>query len=170
MFSLAQQNFYYYYFVTHIFTTILVDSTVVVPEKFQFTKWLVDYHISLNNDFLLYERPAWLWWFVLVECVGQLPAFFWFAYKLRHIWALRKASSDDKTSKMQLNASNKQLLFWLRVYGWNAGLTTLFCLYTVWTRGYYPEGEFLPMSVEDKLKLMAVYCPYLIIPLRLCFL
>ncbi|CEP63510.1 Ema19p LALA0_S08e04148g [Lachancea lanzarotensis] len=170
MLSNREQKFYYYYFVIHIFTTILIDSTVVVPEKFHFTKPLVDYHISLNNDFLLYEKPVWLWWFVFVECVGQLPAFFWFAYGFKKLWSLKEQSADDKNSKSQLAVCEARLNFWLKAYGWNAALTTLFCLYTVWTRGYYPYDQHLPMNVADKLKLMAVYCPYVFIPLRLCFL
>ncbi|SCU81319.1 LANO_0B02652g1_1 [Lachancea nothofagi CBS 11611] len=170
MLSTGQQKFYYYYFIAHIFTTILVDSIVVLPERFQVTKPLVDYHIAFNNDFLLYEKPSWLWWFILIECVGQLPGFFWFAYKIRQLWALKTISGEDKHIKMQLATCERSLSWWLRLYGWNAASTTFICLYTVWTRGYYPDGDLLPMLVSDKLKLMAVYVPYLLIPLRLCFI
>ncbi|CUS25074.1 LAQU0S26e00430g1_1 [Lachancea quebecensis] len=167
MLSKGLQKFYYYYFIIHIFTTILIDSSVILPAKFQFTQPLVEWHIAQNNDFLLFEKPAWLWCFVLIECVGQLPGFFWFAAKFRQLWSLKEGQS--KADKMAARNCEKSLSKWLRVYGWNASITTLICLWTVWTRGYYPSGEFSPMNTHDKIKLMAIYVPYVLIPLRLCF-
>lgn len=167
MLSVRLQKFYYYYFIIHIVTTILIDSSVILPEQFQFTQPLVNWHIAQNNDFLLYEKPAWLWWFVAVECLGQLPGFFWFVHKFKQLWALERGST--KEDKMAVLKCKRALSRWLKVYGWNASTTTLVCLYTVWNRGYYPSGGHLPMSVPDKLKLIAIYVPYLVIPLRLCF-
>ncbi|SCU78602.1 LADA_0A06436g1_1 [Lachancea dasiensis] len=170
MLSGGQQKFYYYYFIVHIFTTVVVDSIVVVPDSFHFSKSLVDYHIKLNNDFLLYDKPTWLWWFVLVECVGQLPAFFWFVYKFRQFWALKRTAYQEKMKKAELTNCQRTLVRGLKIYGWNAALTTCFCLYKIWTDGHYPGDNYLPLETSDKLKLMAVYAPYLMIPLRLCFI
>ncbi|SCV00999.1 LAMI_0G08680g1_1 [Lachancea mirantina] len=163
----AEEKFYFYYFLVHIPITTFIDASVVLPGNLQFSKDLVAWHIKNNNDFLLYEKPLWLKAFVLVELLFQLPGFFWFVIKFKEVWRLR--NHDSKETKALLKSTENTLTKWLHVYGWNASATTFICLITVWLRGYYPFGDFLPMPHKAKFKLISLYIPYLLIPLRLLF-
>lgn len=108
--------------------------------------------------FLLSEKPNWLYWFVLLELVLQLPLFGYFVDKL---WNL---------NKLQVNTDNK-LLTWLRIYGWNASLTTLVCIIVIFQRGYIPYDVLrTALTTTQKCQLASVYLPTFLIPLRLCLL
>lgn len=133
---------YWWYFVAHVPITVLIDSTIVIPKDYQLAvqKWILNFHLAANKDFLLEVLPLWLRVFGLFELVVQLPMFVIGAYKLqRHdpsVWPL------------------------LIVYGFNASFTTLVCLVYAWY-----EGPAYGLSDPDIYKLIAVYLPYFVLPL-----
>ncbi|AGO10992.1 AaceriAFR508Wp [[Ashbya] aceris (nom. inval.)] len=166
MLSFTEQKFYYFYFLIHIPITVFVDSSVVFPQAFQLAPRLVNWHISRNNDFLLQEKPAWLWWFIVVELVFQLPFFLFITRRFVQLWKLTfYGGEESKPMQFQLW---RIMAGGLRLYGLNASLTTLMCLWAIWSRGYYPATG-LPMALADKAKLSMLYVPYFLIPLRLVF-
>lgn len=162
-----QRSLYYYYFLLHIPITLLIDAQVVIPERYHPAAALYKWHIAQNNDFLLQEKPDWLYNFVVVELVLQLPLFFYFAKGLRRTGPI---AGQSKLAKAANSTRDKNLYRWLRIYGWNAAFTTLACMITIYQRGYYPLTPLVPMSPEDKLRLILVYLPTFLLPLRLCFL
>lgn len=162
-----QRSLYYYYFLLHIPITILIDSQVVIPPQYHPASALAEWHVKQNNDFLLQEKPTWLYYFVWLELVLQLPLFFYFARGLR---PSNVTTIKTKASKAANAASEKSLNRWLRIYGWNASLSTLISMITIYQRGYYPSQPLVPLSSDDRLKLILVYFPTFLLPLRLCFL
>lgn len=161
--SLGEKKFYYYYFLLHIPITLLIDSSVVIPPQYHPAAKLVEWHIAQNNDFLLWEKPTWLYWFVVVELVCQLPLFVKFALELRTTQAEKGHEKAYKLGK------ERRLYNWLRFYGLNASLTTLICMITIWQRGYRPFSPAEALTLVEKVQLLLVYLPTLLIPLRLCF-
>lgn len=166
--SYYEQVFYYCYFIIHIPITVAIDSYGVIPPSYHPASKLVEWHIRQNNDFLMFEKPTWLFWFIVIELVVQLPLFFYFIKAFRSIWS---ANASTKDQKSQLHERKSTLYRWLRIYGVNASVTTLICIITVFQRGYYPDalGAQLPMSFSDKMSLVSVYLPTFLIPLRLSF-
>lgn len=144
-----ERAFYYWYFVVHIPITIFIDSSVVLGDRPPVWSSLVMWHCQNNNDFLLLERPMWLWWFVLIELILQLPLFFYFVFN----WSCLNSPLVGKKTY--------RLLTLLRFYGLEAALTTAVCIWAIWQRGN--------ITLENQLQLTFVYLPTLIIPGRLCF-
>ncbi|QLG74888.1 hypothetical protein HG535_0H02150 [Zygotorulaspora mrakii] len=163
-----EQLFYYYYCIIHIPITIAIDSSVVIPLKYHPAATLVNWHIAQNNDFLLYEKPNWLYWFVIIELLFQLPLFFYFIKGFRSIWNTNSLTKDDK---VRLYKAKTTLFKYLRIYGINASFTSLVCIIVIIQRGYYPNSLDIeiPLSQSDMVNLVMVYLPTFIIPLRLCF-
>lgn len=71
-------TFYFLYFLLHIPITVLIDSALAIPPKYQLDiqKTILEFHISENKDFLLARPPSWLRVFGWIELVLQLPLFF----------------------------------------------------------------------------------------------
>lgn len=138
-------KFYFGYFLLHIPITILIDSCIVIPEAYRtgIQDTIVKFHILSNKDFLVSSPPAWLQIAVIFELIFQLPIFVIGCYTVYfHIL---------------------ENYIWLALYGLNASLTTLFCLYEIYVYGNDVEGFVL--TVGDKLGLMGVYLPTFLIPL-----
>ncbi|CAN3376732.1 hypothetical protein DIURU_001516 [Diutina rugosa] len=133
---------YWWYFLVHIPITIFMDSNLVVPREYQWSQSLklLDFHIATNNDILLIDRPDWLQVFGAFELLFQLPLFFYFVYMMPR--------------------PTRQHWVWMVVYGFNAAFTTLVCLFYI----YWDQGR---LSDVEKYKLMAIYVPYLALPLVL---
>lgn len=145
-----ERSFYYWYFIIHIPITIFIDSSVVLGDRPPVWSSLVKWHCQSNNDFLLMEKPTWLWWFVLVELIFQLPLFFYLVINWSY---LRSPPMGKKTYR---------LITYLRLYGLEAALTTAVCIWAIWNRDN--------ISLENQLQLTFVYLPTVIIPGRLCSL
>lgn len=141
-----RDTFYYWYFLIHIPVTIVMDSTLVVPEQFQydFQKYLINLHIDYNKDFLSLAPPFWLKIFVCFELFFQLPVFFLGPYYLRK--------------------NSKKILLAMMVYGFNAFATTLVCLVYI-----LREGALNGLTESETWNLFAVYSPYFVIPLFMMF-
>lgn len=161
-----EQLIYYYYFVIHIPITIFLDSCTIIPEKFQVAKALINWHITRNHDFLLVEKPYWFQFFILIELVFQLPLFIWFITKFRQLWAIDRTS---KRNQVLYGRISSQMRYWLRIYGFVASTTTFVCLIVIAFHGYYYPVK-LEITVMEKIKLIAIYAPYFVIPFRLLFL
>lgn len=131
---------YWWYFLIHIPITIFMDLNLVVSRDYQWSMLtkLLDFHIDTNHDILLIDRPGWLQVFGAIELLFQLPLFFYFVY--------------------QMPRPTRQHWVWMVVYGFNAALTTLVCLVYV----YQDQSR---LSDPEKFKLLAIYTPYLLLPL-----
>lgn len=96
-----------------------------------------DFHVAQNEDFIVFEKPAWFMSFIWIEILFQLPFFVYGAYKL-----LTKTATPTTH-------------LWMLVYGVNASLTTWACLAEVWAR----EG----LTAAVRYNLLAVYAPFCLI-------
>lgn len=134
-----KDKLYTAYFLLHIPTTLLIDSSVVIPSKWQwsFTKTIVDFHVSTNNDRFLVEKPLWLQYFVWWELVFQTPMFCIGA------WSVVK--------------QRKHYYPWIVVYAFNALFSTGLCLSYIW----FESG----LSGGPLINLLGLYVPYVAIPL-----
>ncbi|CCD24295.1 Ema19p NDAI_0C06360 [Naumovozyma dairenensis CBS 421] len=161
--SPKERTFFWYYFLIHIPITIFIDASVIIPSNWQVGSTIVSWHIQQNNDFLLWEKPLWLKICVFFELVSQLPLFFYFLKRL-----------NEKYYENARLIDRKRLNKWLFRYGLIASATTFYCLYEIAKRGHYPflgsDETLVPLSNADKLKLIGVYLPTFLIPLRLLLL
>lgn len=134
-------SFYFVYCLIHIPITILIDSGLAIPKRFQpyIQQSIIEFHISNNNDFLLRSPPAWLVFFGWIEVTLQLPLFFIAAY------ALYKRSPS--------------IYPYLFLYGIEASMTTLCCLLNILT-----EGQANGLSTGEISNLFGVYLPTFLIP------
>lgn len=132
---------YYWYFAAHIPITLVMDSTIVVPPRFQlgFQKMLLAFHLRQNKDFLLVELPLWLRISGAFELFVQLPIFVLALYALRRklVWIFPV----------------------IMVYGFNAFFTTLLCLAYIYT-----GAETRGLLTREMFNLLGLYVPYLVIP------
>lgn len=164
--TVFEQHFYTAYFLVHIPLTIFIDSTICLPPMTDGLKAMIEWHVAENNDFLLLEKPAWFFWMVVVELLFQLPAFPYFIARMSLFRG--DAPGTSKEEKAARAGKRGTLRTLLRLYGLNASLTSLFCIYVIYERGYYPATG-APLSAVDCAKLIAYYTPTFLIPLRLCF-
>lgn len=135
-------KFYYWYFIVHIPITLLIDSTIVIPDEYQLwiQKLIVSFHIETNKDILLIESPLWFKVFGLFELVVQLPIFV--------IGSIFLRNRDERITPVMM------------IYGFNAFFTTLVCL--IWV---IAEGDNFGLTRAEIYNLVLIYVPYLIIPL-----
>ncbi|KAK9358641.1 transmembrane protein 6/97 [Lipomyces starkeyi] len=136
-------TFYFVYFVLHIFITLIIDSAGVIPPDSRptFQKALLKIQIEENKDPLMANVPVWLYTFIGVEVLFQLPVF------IGGAWGLYK--DYEKT------------YIALLIYGVNASITTLACIAELaWNE------EFMLSRVERQ-KLIWIYFPTFLIPLIL---
>lgn len=162
--SSLEQSIYFIYFLIHIPITIFIDSSVVVPKRYNISGNLVDWYIANNGDFLLAERPLWLQLFVGIELVFQLPLFFYFVYKLKDTNSKVPTKKSEKSNQQR---DKNRTRMWLKLYGWNAALTTLICIAAIIVR-QSDSLDASPLLNSNKFKLVMIYMPILIISGRLC--
>lgn len=136
-----RDTLYYWYFLAHIPITILIDSCLVIdPEhRLAIQRFLVDFHISANRDFLLQNPPLWLQVFGAFELFFQLPVFFYAAVGLKRAWL--------------------HVHVVMMVYGFNAAFTTVVCLVYV-----FQKGAAHGLSEAETWNLAGLYMPYLLLP------
>lgn len=137
-----RDTFYYWYFIIHIPVTIIMDSTMVIPEVYQpsFQRWLAEFHITANKDFLLQEMPLRLQISATFELFVQLPIFFLAARALRR--------------------NCQKIYVLMTVYGFNAFFTTLLCLAYA-----YRDAPKHGLTAAETYNLLGLYTPYCLIPL-----
>ncbi|KAK9365012.1 transmembrane protein 6/97 [Lipomyces kononenkoae] len=135
--------FYFVYFVLHIFITVAIDSAgVIAPDsRPAFQKALLRVQIEENKDPLMANVPVWLYTFIGVEVLFQLPVF------IGGAWALYQ--------------DYKKAYIALLIYGVNASITTLACIAELaWNEEYELTGD-------ERQKLIWIYLPTFLIPLIL---
>ncbi|RKP31017.1 hypothetical protein METBISCDRAFT_26951 [Metschnikowia bicuspidata] len=137
-----RDTFYFLYFIIHIPITILMDSSIIVPQKYLYPtqQYLVDLHLLANKDFLLQNPPLWLKYFGAFEVFFQLPFFFIATY--------------------MLYKGSRSVLTMMSLYGFNAFFTTGMCLAYVLV-----EAGNHGLSTRHMLALFGLYTPYFVIPL-----
>jgi hypothetical protein len=130
------------YFITHIPATMMIDSQVVLPRALvpAFARKALEWHIATNNDVLMANQPSWLRGLVACELLFQLPFFF----------VAVKALMGRKN--------------WIRgyciAYGAHTATTLVPILQYIW------EDETFK-SEKQRVALIGIYAPYLIVPLWL---
>ena len=130
------------YLITHIPATMMIDSQVVLPRALvpAFARKALEWHIATNNDVLMANQPPWLRGLVACELLFQLPFFF----------VAVKALMGRKN--------------WIRgyciAYGAHTATTLVPILQYIW------EDETFK-SEKQRVALIAIYAPYLIVPLWL---
>ncbi|OCT93857.1 sigma intracellular receptor 2 [Xenopus laevis] len=141
---------FFFYFFSHIPITLLVDLQAVLPpslyprELLDLMKW---YTVTFK-DHLMANPPAWFKSFVYCEAVLQLPFFPVAAY------AFFKGGCK-----------------WIRipaiVYSAHVATTVIPIIAHV-IFGDFPKSDAIaPLTQKDRLTLVAIYAPYLVVPVLL---
>ena len=132
------------YFITHIPITLFVDGQAALPSSIypQVLKDLQTFYINEFKDPLMATLPTWFQIAVWVEVLFQLPYFF-FAVK----WIL---------------SGSKQFRIPTLIYSTHVSTVVAIIL------GCFSLDETINLS--EKIILIAIYFPYLLIPLWLLFI
>ncbi|EIM23638.1 hypothetical protein E3Q22_01949 [Wallemia mellicola] len=151
--------FYALYLIVHLPATLFIDMQSLYPEWLipDALKNVLHFWISLTNDPILQggstDSPLWAWIrsFIALEAVGQVPVFILCSY------GLYKGSKSVEIP--------------LLVYGVSAATTTFACLATVLALPVHapplppPLIGSLALTPEQRTILLAVYTPYIIVPI-----
>ncbi|KAH3903078.1 Ema19p SCDLUD_000689 [Saccharomycodes ludwigii] len=163
-------NFYYVYFILHFFTTVLADSSAVLPKNLVYFSSFLDKYSYEVDDFLMIERPQWFRVLVWIELCFQAPLFLWFFNMINRYYDEWKKFASSEEAKLNIKKNAFQLAslikFMMRIYGVLATTTTLYCIYVIYTTGHYPNTD-IPLPMSNKLKLICIYSPFALIPSKL---
>ncbi|XP_022344651.2 sigma intracellular receptor 2-like [Crassostrea virginica] len=141
-----------FYFVSHIPITVLFDSQVIFP-SWIYPKMLLDVkdnYCEHFKDVLMADPPPWFKSFCWCELLLQFPFFFVATY------ALWKGVQNCR---------------WIRVpfivYSTHVATTTVaICYHILMERFDHPKNRG-PDSLKERVSLLAIYAPYLVIPILL---
>lgn len=141
----AARFLYIIYFASHIPITIFIDAQAVVPASFFPTtpRLLLHWHVTQHGDFLMLSPPLWFQTLVCAELLLQLPFFF---------FALRAFLTRSEHSFASL----------FHIYAAHVVTTMLPILASF---AVAPNTSF--PSPDARSTLLALYAPYLLIPLSL---
>ncbi|XP_053562241.1 sigma intracellular receptor 2 [Bombina bombina] len=141
---------FFLYFFSHIPITLLVDLQAILPARLypQELLDLMKWYVVNFKDHLMMNPPAWFMSFVYSEAILQLPFFPVASY------AFFKGGCK-----------------WIRipaiVYSAHVATTVIAIIAHV-LFGDFPKSDQLePLTQKDRLTLVSVYAPYLVIPLLL---
>lgn len=165
-------NLYYVFFIAHFFTSVFIDLSGLIGIERMYTKNLILSYISKYNDFLLFERPDWFRFLILIETIVQVPMFMWFFTIFNRYYDEKKRHCFTVVVKREnlfrLKSWRPIIRKFLKLYALLASSTTAYCCYIIYTQGHYP-GTSTPLTSEDTYKLIALYSPMIYIPLGLLF-
>ena len=121
---------------------MLIDAQVIVPKAFvpMFARNALSWHITSNHDVLMANQPSWLRGLIACELLFQLPFFF---VAIKAIWE-----------------RNNSIRGYLIAYGAHTATTLVPILQYIWEDRTF-RNEF------ERMKLVAIYAPYLLVPLWL---
>lgn len=125
------------YFITHIPITICIDSQALF--KSYYPQELQDFHtwyITSYNDVVFAQPQPWLQSFIYCELLFQFPFFFFVT------WGLLKKKNNIRIPSI--------------VYGAHVSTTLVPIMLEIWSSDQ--------MTHSQKVTLLGVYSPYLIIP------
>ncbi|GAB5360493.1 hypothetical protein AAMO2058_000632900 [Amorphochlora amoebiformis] len=133
------------YFATHVPITALIDSQAVLPRHFfpEIIRRLLDWHITTHSDILMENKPNWFRCLIWTEIVLQLPFF------VLATWYLAKTREFE-------------IRYLFITYASHVTTTMVPIL-----------GTFLleeSLSWRTRGVLIAIYCPYLVVPLAILIL
>ncbi|MEE6468771.1 hypothetical protein FKM82_008374 [Ascaphus truei] len=141
---------FFFYFFSHIPITLLVDLQAVLPARL-YPPALLDlmkWYIVSFKDHLMLNPPAWFLSFVYCEAILQLPFF-----------------------PVATYAFYKGGCKWIRIPAivYSTHVATTVCAIIVHVLfGDFPKSNQLePLTQKERLTLVSVYAPYLVIPLLL---
>ncbi|KAM6242540.1 sigma intracellular receptor 2 [Porphyrio hochstetteri] len=140
------------YFLSHIPITLLIDLQALLPAGIypQGLTELLEWYVTTFRDPLMLQPPEWFKAFVYCEAFLQLPFFPVAGY------AFLKGGCR-----------------WIRtpaiIYSTHVA-TTLFAIFTHILFHDFSKSELLgPQTLRERLTLLSVYVPYLLIPLLILF-
>ncbi|CAM9725123.1 unnamed protein product [Bubo scandiacus] len=136
------------YFLSHIPVTLLVDLPLLLPDGLRprgLTE-LLEWYTATFRDPLMLQPPAWFKAFMYCEAVLQLP-FFPVA-----VYAFLKGGCR-----------------WIRtpaiIYSTHAATTLFAILAHILFHDFSQSEQLGPRTQRERLALLSVYVPYLLIPL-----
>ncbi|CAC5358616.1 Sigma intracellular receptor 2 [Mytilus coruscus] len=140
------------YFVVHIPVAIFIDSQAIFP------KWiypgvvvdLMDWYCREFKDPMMVESPAWFKSFICCEVLFQLPFFFVAVYAF-----LKGVNRCPWIQRPML------------IYAAHTATTTICITFHLFLNDFSTSKYPGPTSVNERLKLFAIYSPFLLIPLVL---
>ncbi|KAM4795303.1 sigma intracellular receptor 2 [Rhinophrynus dorsalis] len=141
---------FFFYFFSHIPITLLVDLQAILPASL-YPQGLLDlmkWYTVTFKDHLMMNPPAWFLSFVYCEGILQLPFF-----------------------PVATYAFYKGGCKWIRipaiVYSAHVATTVIAIIVHV-LFGDFPKSDLIePLSQKDRLTLVSIYAPYLVVPLLL---
>ncbi|XP_019366583.1 PREDICTED: transmembrane protein 97 [Gavialis gangeticus] len=141
------------YFLSHIPITLLIDLQILVPASTVYPQKLTEmlkWYMESFKDAMMLESPAWFRTFVYCEAFLQLPFFPFAAY------AFFKGGCK-----------------WIRtpaiIYSTHVATTLLPVLAHILFHDFSQSKQQGPQAQQERLTLMSVYIPYLLIPLLILF-
>ncbi|EDV23745.1 Transmembrane protein 97 [Trichoplax sp. H2] len=142
-----------FYFITHIPITILLDSQAIFPDSYypKSVTGVMQFHINEFKDPLMADPPIWLQTFIVIECLLQLPFFFFASY------AFIKGIKKCKWVKLPCI-----------VYAAHVA-TTVVPILAHLALTDFSNATIGPKTDKERLILIAIYIPYLVIPVMLLF-
>ncbi|KAM4700263.1 sigma intracellular receptor 2 [Discoglossus pictus] len=139
---------FFLYFFSHIPITLLVDLQAVLPARWypQELLDLMQWYVVNFKDHLMMNPPAWFKSFVYCEAILQLPFFPIASY------AFFKGGCK-----------------WIRipaiVYSSHVATTVIAIIFHVLFGEFPASNQLAPLTQKDRLTLVAIYAPYLLVPL-----
>ncbi|XP_033627477.1 sigma intracellular receptor 2-like [Asterias rubens] len=137
------------YFASHIPITIFIDSQAIMPSWFHpkvLTDLVRDYSLEMKDEMMADPSAhPWFMSFVYGECLLQFPFFFVGAYAF-YIGSCK----------------------WVRIPAIIYSVHTITTLQAIFAHVFFQDFTNSPhpgpVTLEDKLKLTAIYMPYLAVP------
>ncbi|KAI1893378.1 hypothetical protein AGOR_G00123120 [Albula goreensis] len=143
---------FFFYFASHIPITLFIDLQALLPEQV-YPQALIDllhWYAAEFKDPMVVDPPVWFKSFIFCEAVVQLPFFPLATYAF---W--------------------KGGCRWIRtpaiVYSTHVATTLIPILSYVLFHGFPETPHPGPQTLEERLTLVTVYAPYLLIPMMLLF-
>ncbi|XP_078080869.1 sigma intracellular receptor 2 [Mustelus asterias] len=136
-----------FYFVTHIPITLGIDLQALLPKDLypSALQGLLKWYAAQFKDPMMMDPPAWFKAFILCEALLQLPFFPVAAY-----------------------AFYKGGCLWIRtpaiVYSTHVATTLIAILAHILFNDFSQSTNPGPNSMSERLSLLAIYTPYLLIP------
>ncbi|XP_022086308.1 transmembrane protein 97-like [Acanthaster planci] len=143
------------YFASHIFITVFFDSQAIMPQWLypkMFVDVMKDYSVYMKDE-MMADPSAYPWFmsFVYGECLLQFPFFFVATY------AFYKGSCK-----------------WIRIpaiiYSVHTATTLQAILAHILFQDFSKSPYPAPSTLEERLKLSAIYVPYLLLPVLILLL
>ncbi|XP_016412633.1 transmembrane protein 97-like [Sinocyclocheilus rhinocerous] len=152
MFLRALEIIFFFYFLSHIPITLMIDLQPLLPEHLYPSKLknLLHWYAAEFKDPMMMDPPVWFKSFVFCEALFQLPFFPIAAYAF-------------------MTGGCK----WIRtpaiIYSVHVATTLIPILSHVLFNNFPLAPHPGPQTLQERLTLVSIYAPYLIIPVMILF-